>query len=243
MTQASRLIDVADAAGVSLRTASRVLNDDHRVAADTRERVQQAMRTLKFQPDAVARRVRLERWDLVAGPVAGLAELLARKRPEAIVHLAAQANPQRSVADPRGTWTVNLFGALNLLEAVRAAALEPTPRVVLVGSGVAYGNPAPEHLPVSEACPLRPNNPYAASKAAADLLGVAVPANLLFFVASIVLMVLTLQHSYELGRLEEKTRTLAEDLAILRMEVEASHRDGPEGRDGATVPLPPDPDV
>lgn len=58
MTQASRLIDVADAAGVSLRTASRVLNDDHRVAADTRERVQQAMRTLRFQPDAVARSLR-----------------------------------------------------------------------------------------------------------------------------------------------------------------------------------------
>ncbi len=45
------------------------------------------------------------------------------------------------------------------------------PRVVLVGSGVCYGNPAPEHLPVTESCPLRPNNPYAASKAAADLLG------------------------------------------------------------------------
>ena len=38
-------------------------------------------------------------------------------------------------------------------------------------------------------------------------------------------------------------KDVAEALAILRMEVEASHRDGPEGRDGATVPLPPDPDV
>lgn len=55
---------------------------------------------------------------------------------------------------------------------------------------------------------------------AADLLGVQVPANLLFFVASMVLLVLTLQHSYELGRLEEKTRTLAEDLAIVRMELD-----------------------
>jgi GDP-4-dehydro-6-deoxy-D-mannose reductase len=123
-------------------------------------------------PDAVARQVRLERSDLVAGPVPALAELIARKRPEAIVHLAAQANPQQSVADPRGTWTVNLFGTLNLLEAAKAAGLDPAPRVVLVGSGVSYGNPAPEHLPVTEACPLRPNNPYAASKAAADLLGV-----------------------------------------------------------------------
>jgi len=58
MTPAARLIDVADAAGVSLRTASRVLNDDHRVAAETRDRVLEAIRALNFQPDAVARSLR-----------------------------------------------------------------------------------------------------------------------------------------------------------------------------------------
>jgi LacI family transcriptional regulator len=52
------LRDVAEAAGVSLRTASRVLNDDHRVASATRQRVQQAMRELQFQPDAMARSLR-----------------------------------------------------------------------------------------------------------------------------------------------------------------------------------------
>jgi LacI family transcriptional regulator len=51
-------VDVAGAAGVSLRTASRVLNDDHRVAAGTRSRVLEAMRSLDFQPDAVARSLR-----------------------------------------------------------------------------------------------------------------------------------------------------------------------------------------
>jgi GDP-4-dehydro-6-deoxy-D-mannose reductase len=61
---------------------------------------------------------------------------------------------------------------MTLLEAVRACGLDPIPRVVLVGSGVSYGNPSPEDLPVTERCPLRPNNPYAASKAAADLLGI-----------------------------------------------------------------------
>jgi hypothetical protein len=55
-----------------------------------------------------------------------------------------------------------------------------------------------------------------------ELLGVQVPANLLFFAGSIVLLVLTLQHSYELGRLEEKTRTLAEELALLRLELRES---------------------
>jgi GDP-4-dehydro-6-deoxy-D-mannose reductase len=114
--------------------------------------------------------VRIETCDLAAIDGADLAALVARKQPEVIYHLAAQANPQASVADPRGTWALNLGGALNLLEAVKDSGLKP--RVVLVGSGVCYGNPAPEHLPVTEGCPLRPNNPYAASKAAADLLGI-----------------------------------------------------------------------
>ena len=113
---------------------------------------------------------RIEAFDLAGGDDAALAELIARKQPEAIYHLAAQANPQASVADPRGTWALNLGGALTLLEAVKATGLKP--RVVLVGSGVCYGNPSPEHMPVSENCPLRPNNPYSASKAAADLLGI-----------------------------------------------------------------------
>lgn len=124
-------------------------------------------------PDPLAHlagQVRLERLDLVQTPEEELVEFLARKQPEVIYHLAAQANPQASVSDPRGTWSLNLGGVLNLLEGVRASGLRP--RVVLVGSGVCYGNPSPEHLPVNESCPLRPNNPYSASKAAADLLGV-----------------------------------------------------------------------
>jgi hypothetical protein len=68
----------------------------------------------------------------------------------------------------------------------------------------------------------------------AELVGVQVPVNLLFFAASLVLLVLTLQHSYELGRLEEKTRVLAEEVALLRLEHETGLRrpspddDGPD---------------
>lgn len=53
-----------------------------------------------------------------------------------------------------------------------------------------------------------------------DLLGLEVPANLLFFGAAIVILVLTLQHSSELSRLEERTRTLAEEVALLHLEAE-----------------------
>ena len=118
----------------------------------------------------LGRHARIEACDLAQGDGEELAGLIGRKRPEVIYHLAAQANPQASVADPRGTWALNLGGTLNLLEAVKGSGLGP--RVVLVGSGVCYGNPGPEFLPVSESCPLRPNNPYAASKGAADLLGI-----------------------------------------------------------------------
>ncbi|MDX6421704.1 MAG: hypothetical protein QOG28_6324 [Trebonia sp.] len=53
-----RLLDVANAAGVSLRTASRVLNDDPRVAPVTRQRVREAMLDMRFRPDEMARSLR-----------------------------------------------------------------------------------------------------------------------------------------------------------------------------------------
>jgi GDP-4-dehydro-6-deoxy-D-mannose reductase len=113
---------------------------------------------------------RIEQFDLVQDDVARLADIVRRKQPEVIYHLAAQSNPQGSIADPRGTWTLNFWGSFNLLEAVKSSG--QTPRVVLVSSGVCYGNPPPELIPVREDCPLRPNNPYAASKAAVDLLAI-----------------------------------------------------------------------
>lgn len=57
----------------------------------------------------------------------------------------------------------------------------------------------------------------------ADVVGVSVPANLLFFLASMLLLVVSIQYSYELGRLEDRTRTLAEEVALLRLEL-AEHR-------------------
>ncbi len=77
----------------------------------------------------------------------------------------------------------------------------------------------------------------------AELIGVQVPANLLFFVGSLVLLVLTLQHSYELGRLEEKTRTLAEELALLRLEVSQHNRSSAARRGPTAAPDSPKPPV
>ena len=63
----------------------------------------------------------------------------------------------------------------------------------------------------------------------ARLVGVQVPANLLFFVASMLLLLVSIQHSHELSRVGEHTRTLAEEVALLRLEIE--RRDQPTQRD------------
>lgn len=56
---------------------------------------------------------------------------------------------------------------------------------------------------------------------ATKLLHLSVPSNLLFFVSALVLLGLSLQHSIELSRSEEKLRALAEELALLRLQLES----------------------
>jgi len=159
--------------------------------------------------------MRIERFDLVEQGEADLAELLRRKQPEVIYHLAAQSNPQGSLVDPRGTWALNLGGSLNLLEAVKASGQKP--RVVLVSSGVCYGNPPPEFIPVREDCPLSPNNPYAASKAAVDLLGIQ------HYLAhgTDVVMVRPFNHAGP----RQSPRYVLAALALQMAEVESGHRE------------------
>ena len=91
---------------------------------------------------------------------------VARAAPAVVYHLAALAHVGRSWRDPRTTLADNQAMTVNLLEAVRGEAPEAV--VVAVSSGEVYGPPAA--LPVDESAPLRPQNPYAVSKAASDLL-------------------------------------------------------------------------
>lgn len=97
-------------------------------------------------------------------------EAITAARPEAIYHLAARAHVGDSWGDPIATVEVNTLGTLHVLEAARALAAPP--RVLLVSSAEVYGVVGPDDLPVVEERTLRPVTPYAASKAAAEDLGV-----------------------------------------------------------------------
>ena len=67
-------------------------------------------------------------------------------------------------------------------------------------------------------------------------LGVEVPANLLFFVASMVLLAVSVQHSAELSRMEERTRILAEEVALLRLRVDSGRHEPVAGDAGVRRP-------
>jgi len=65
----------------------------------------------------------------------------------------------------------------------------------------------------------------------ATLLGFQVPANLLFAIAALVLLFVSMQLSLELGRVEDHNQRLAEEVAMLRLDLEELRdRDGPPGR-------------
>ena len=82
----------------------------------------------------------------------------------------------------------------------------------------------------------------------ADLLGVEVPSNLLFALALALLIGVTLHLSWELSTAEEEIRRVAEEVAILRTEIDSlratiAERRGPIGpSDEGTAPASPDAD-
>ena len=105
---------------------------------------------------------------------AALEAALVDARPEAVYQLAGLAHVGRSWEEPAEYFRVNAGGTLNVLEAARRCPGPPT--VLVVSSAEVYGSVRPDQLPVAESEPLRPVSPYAAGKAAAEL--VAVQAHL-----------------------------------------------------------------
>src|SRR5580704_610511 len=105
--------------------------------------------------------------DITDGPRIEL--VMAEARPDAVYHLAAQSSVGSSWSEAAKTFEVNATGTLNVLAAAQRG--QPRPRVLLVSSAEVYGAVTPGQLPVTEEAPFRPVTPYAASKAAAEMLG------------------------------------------------------------------------
>lgn len=112
---------------------------------------------------AIAGRVQVHRGDITN--LDEVREGLAAARPDVVVHLAGQAVPTLAAKDPVGAVRVNVLGT----SAVCAALDEwPATRLVLASSAEVYGDPGTPL--VNEDAPVRPRNPYAATKLAAEAL-------------------------------------------------------------------------
>lgn len=88
-----------------------------------------------------------------------LADIIAKTRPDVVIHQAAQIHVTTSVQDPLHDAKINIIGTLNLLEACRHAGVR---KVIYASSAAVYGNP--QYLPIDEGHPVMPLSGYGISK-------------------------------------------------------------------------------
>lgn len=97
-------------------------------------------------------------------------KVISSTLPDTIFHLAALASPVQSFKDPSFTFSTNIIGQINLLEAVRENKLIET-RILIVSSAEVYGIVDDMDFPIDEETKMRPVSPYAVSKITQDYLG------------------------------------------------------------------------
>jgi UDP-glucose 4-epimerase len=104
--------------------------------------------------------------DFVQGDIADVAftrKLLQERSIEAVVHFAASSLVGESVADPLKYYRRNVGGTVALVQAMREAKVQ---RLVFSSTAAVYGDP--QRLPIDEAHPTQPVNPYGSSKLAIE---------------------------------------------------------------------------
>ena len=114
-------------------------------------------------------------WQLVKGDIRDaelVRAILEQHQPSALVDFAAESHVDNSIAEPYPFIGTNILGCYNLLESIRDY-LARTPRsdfrFVHISTDEVYGSLGDSGT-FSETSPMRPNSPYAASKAGADML-------------------------------------------------------------------------
>jgi len=99
----------------------------------------------------------------------GVSQVFEEERPWAVVNFAAESHVDRSILDATPFVDTNVKGAHILLEACRD---QPVERFVQISTDEVYGALGEDGV-FTEGSPIRPNSPYAACKAAADLIVLA----------------------------------------------------------------------
>lgn len=110
------------------------------------------------------------RYRLVRGDIADrelVDRLFREEKFDLVANLAAESHVDRSILDPVPFIETNLKGTQVLLEVARQHGIR---KFLQVSTDEVYGSLGPDDPPFTEESPIRPNSPYSASKAAADLM-------------------------------------------------------------------------
>ena len=155
----TRTVLVTGAAGfIGSHVVDRLLQDGHRVlGVDDLSTGKRANLTASSDNPSF----RFAELDITS---AAFRDLVADSSPDAVLHLAAQMDVRKSVADPLYDSHVNVVGTVNVLEAAARAGVG---RLIFASSGgTIYGQH--DALPVREDATLRPIAPYGAAKVAGE---------------------------------------------------------------------------
>lgn len=99
----------------------------------------------------------------------GMKKTVEEIRPERIFHLAGLTFDPNSRESPEKFYITNVFGTINLLEAIRQLRIDPL--IHIACSSAEYGLILENENPIKEANPFRPISPYGISKLAQDMVG------------------------------------------------------------------------
>ena len=155
------LVLVTGGAGfIGSNLVTRLLADGHRVIA-VDDLSTGRLANLAAARAAGGGRLQIDNLDITFDAFDGL---VARMRPDVIVHLAAQVDVRVSVERPLEDARLNVLGTLQVLEAARRHGVR---RVVYAASIAGYGDPPAAMLPITESVTSPPISPYGVSKRAA----------------------------------------------------------------------------
>lgn len=98
---------------------------------------------------------------------ASIDRLFQSQKFDGVFHLAAQSHPPTSFKDPEGTYRANVNGTKNILESIKKYQRDCA--LMFCSTSEVYGAVPEDNGPIKETQPMRPINPYGASKAISDI--------------------------------------------------------------------------
>ncbi|MBN1467711.1 MAG: GDP-mannose 4,6-dehydratase [Fusobacteriaceae bacterium] len=98
-----------------------------------------------------------------------LLRIFSQNKFDGVFHLGAQSHPPTAFQDPRGTMETNVYGTVNLIEAVRETGQGESCVICNVSTSEVYGDECKDVGILKEDMPLKPSNPYGWSKACAEM--------------------------------------------------------------------------